>query len=315
MKICPNCRKTYADDGLNFCLEDGTMLTSSAAEAPPTVVMGQPRATDPSVAGSSPLNAMSAQQYSMKPKKSSKIWLWLLGVLGLLVLVCGGGMAALVGYVYTHPGLAEDERPQDSNRSGVFTGNKNGATPSPSPFSSDDVESLDLSAWVKENSLWGNTEFTNGEFIMSSKQKGYYYVLVAPDDGNTTQGATTRVTLRNIGNAASSMGYGLVFHSNPEPLTDDYAFLIDTKRKKFRVVRHLPEKESTVMAWTSSALIKEGANENVLEARDSSGTADLYINGELATSVKTPNAYQNGVPGLYSGDGARIAFKDLQVEK
>lgn len=225
-------------------------------------------------------------------------------------------MAAMIGYFYTHPELADDKTPNSANKSVVTTTNRSNTANSPSPpgTSSDDFDTLDLSEWVKENSLWGNTEFTNGEFVMSSKQKGYYYVLVAPE-GYTTEGATTRVTLRNIDNAPSSMGYGLVFHSNPEPLTDDYAFLIDTKRKKYRVVHHLPEKESTVLAWTSSPLIKEGAAENVLEARDLSGLAELYINGELVTTVKTPNAYKNGVPGLYSGDGARIAFKDLQVKK
>ena len=27
MKICPRCQTTYADDNLNFCLEDGSTLT------------------------------------------------------------------------------------------------------------------------------------------------------------------------------------------------------------------------------------------------------------------------------------------------
>ena len=31
------------------------------------------------------------------PKKSSKAWLWVVGILGLVVLLCGGGFAALVG--------------------------------------------------------------------------------------------------------------------------------------------------------------------------------------------------------------------------
>ncbi|MEP7212164.1 MAG: hypothetical protein ABI791_03770 [Acidobacteriota bacterium] len=325
MKICPNCRRTYADDGLNFCLEDGTMLAFAPAGAPPTVVMGQAPPTDSRTATPvhiAPQNANNTpHQYSMKPKKSSKTWLWVVGILGILVLACGGGIAALVGYVATHPELAENDSPRASNKN-VVVGNKTSAvpsasaspSPSPSPFSSDDFDTLDLSEWVKDNSLWGNTEFTDGEFVMSSKQKGYYYVLVAPE-GYTTEGATTRVTLRNIDNAVSSMGYGLVFHSNPEPLTDDYAFLIDTKRKKYRVVRHQPEKETTILGWTSSPLIKEGTSENILETRDSAGTAELYINGQLATSVKTPNAYKNGVPGLYSGDAARIGFKDLQVKK
>ncbi|MBK8304301.1 MAG: hypothetical protein IPK98_13175 [Chloracidobacterium sp.] len=38
MKICPRCQKTYSDDNLNFCLEDGSVLTQAAAEPPPTMI-------------------------------------------------------------------------------------------------------------------------------------------------------------------------------------------------------------------------------------------------------------------------------------
>src|SRR4051812_31389057 len=48
MKICPRCQKTYTDDNLNFCLEDGTVLTpASAASLPDTLLMGEPRPTQP----------------------------------------------------------------------------------------------------------------------------------------------------------------------------------------------------------------------------------------------------------------------------
>ena len=37
MKICPNCKKTYEDDGINFCLDDGaTLLKKRAAARKPT---------------------------------------------------------------------------------------------------------------------------------------------------------------------------------------------------------------------------------------------------------------------------------------
>jgi hypothetical protein len=111
------------------------------------------------------------------------------------------------------------------------------------------------------------------------------------------------------------MGYGLVFHSNPDPLVDDFAFLINTKTRKYRVVTHKPGKESTVVAWTTSPFIKDGTQENILEARDQADKTDLYINGQLITSVKNAAAYKNGVPGLYSGDAARIAFKNLEIKK
>ncbi len=35
MKQCPRCNKTYSDVNLNFCLEDGELLTEFAREPPP----------------------------------------------------------------------------------------------------------------------------------------------------------------------------------------------------------------------------------------------------------------------------------------
>jgi hypothetical protein len=47
MKICPSCRQTYTDDNLNFCLTDGSFLTSVAGGSEPkTVFMDEPRVTN-----------------------------------------------------------------------------------------------------------------------------------------------------------------------------------------------------------------------------------------------------------------------------
>jgi hypothetical protein len=144
--------------------------------------------------------------------------------------------------------------------------------------------------------------------------KGFYYVLVAPEEYQTEK-ADTRVTLRNVDNMAGTLGYGLIFHSNPTPLQQDYAFLIDTKRKKYRVVHHEPQNEKSVVTWTASPAIKEGSEENVLEARDLNDKIELYINGTMVTSIKNVYGYSGGVPGLYSGDGVKVAFKNLEIRK
>ncbi len=56
MKQCPRCKQTYSDDQLNFCLEDGELLTGFAQEppparyrddSPPTLLMNEPRVTNP----------------------------------------------------------------------------------------------------------------------------------------------------------------------------------------------------------------------------------------------------------------------------
>ena len=325
MKICPRCQRTYTDDNLNFCLDDGVVLQqTSSAEPPATVFMNQPRPTDPGPVAPSQPNVQPSwntapQQYGGPPKKSSKAWIWVLLILGLAVLLCGGGFIGFFAYVATKVDTNTTVANTSSNKI-TFPGNKtttsNTATPTSSPDGRDNVEDIDLSEWVKQSSAYGVTEFTNGEFLMASKQKGYYYVLVSTPD-YSTEGANARVTLRNIDNADSRYGYGLIFHSNPSPLTQDYAFLIETKKKRYRVVRHEPNDEKTIVAWTNSNAIKDGAQENTLEVRDkpSDNKVELYINGQLVNTIPNTYGYKGGVPGLYSGDAAKIAFKNLQIVK
>lgn len=321
MKICPRCQKTYADDNLNFCLEDGSVLQQ--AGPPPTVQipaaqMSQQQMPQQTQGTGPGWNVAPQQQYSMQPpRKSSKVWVWVLLILGLVVLVCGGGFAGLV-----FVGMQQDK--QANTQVNVATTNRNSTSRNTSSNSASDTSTtnsnrtnattVDLGDWVGEESAYGNKSFSNDEFFMSAKQKGFYYVLVAPERYKT-EAADTRVTLRNVDNAASSLGYGLIFHSNPTPLQQDYALLIDTKRKKYRVVRHEPSKESVVVSWTSSPAINEGGASNTLEARDNGDKVDLYINGTMVTSIKNLYGYKGGVAGLYSGDGINVAFKNLEIRK
>ncbi len=319
MKICPRCQKTYVDDNLNFCLEDGSVLAQATAEPPQTVMMNEARPTQPQPQMQSQPAAQPAwntpQQYSMQPpKKSSKTWIWVLAIFGGLILLCGGGFVGFLAYVGSRV-----ENNSANIRTSTTTGNKatnstTSATTTTSSSGRSNLETVDLEGWVKQFSAYGNTEFTNGEFVMSAKKKGFYYVLVAPEEYQTDK-ADTRVTLRNVDNASGSLGYGLILHSNPTPLQQDYAFLIDTKRKKYRVVHHEPQSEKSVVAWTSSPAIKEGSEENVLEARDLDDKIELYINGTMVTSIKNIYGFSGGVPGLYSGDGVKVAFKNLEIRK
>src|SRR5215471_15703719 len=98
MKICPRCQRTYTDDNLNFCLDDGVVLQQAVGqqEPPATVFMNQPPPTDPRVAQQSQPTVQPAwntapQQFGPAPKKSSKAWIWVLLILGLVVIVCGTG--------------------------------------------------------------------------------------------------------------------------------------------------------------------------------------------------------------------------------
>lgn len=331
MKICPRCQKTYLDDNLNFCLEDGSVLsqaTQTMQNPPPTVMIGDPRPTQPQPQfgpPGSPAGWNTPQQYSTQPpKKASKMWVWVLLILGTVFLVCGGGFAGLIflglnaDKTTTEVSPSNTKLPPVANTSSKNTNQSNLASNSPEMVSTASnrrvMESVDLEPWVREFSAYGNTEFTDGEFVMSSKKKNFYYVLVAPEEYQTDD-ADTRVTLRNVDNTGGSLGYGLIFHSDPTPLQQGYAFLIDTKKKKFRVVHHEPQNEKSVVTWTASTAIKEGSEENTLEARDFDDRVDLYINGTMVTSIKNIYGFAGGVPGLYAGDGVKVAFKNLEIRK
>ena len=95
MKVCPRCQKTYSDDNLNFCLDDGTVLTQVQPQTqdsmPETVFMNQPRPTAPRTSfGNEPATQSSwnaaPPPYTAQPKKSSKTWIWVVGILAVLVL-------------------------------------------------------------------------------------------------------------------------------------------------------------------------------------------------------------------------------------
>ena len=107
----------------------------------------------------------------------------------------------------------------------------------------------------------------------------------------------------------------MIFHSNPTPLQQGYAFLIDPKRKKYAVVHHEPQKELTVVKWTASPAINADSAENTLEVRDRDGTIDLYINDTKVNSINNTYGYAGGVAGLYVGNGVTVAFKDLEIRK
>ncbi|MBV9243140.1 MAG: DUF4190 domain-containing protein [Acidobacteria bacterium] len=68
MKQCPRCNQTYTDDTLNFCLNDGELLTMQQPspggfrDDPPTMVIDGARQTDP-ISWSQPQTAQPPAQW------------------------------------------------------------------------------------------------------------------------------------------------------------------------------------------------------------------------------------------------------------
>jgi hypothetical protein len=62
-------------------------------------------------------------------------------------------------------------------------------------------------------------------------------------------------------------------------------------------------------------VINGGSSENILEVRDKGDTLEFYINRQMVKSIQDQYGVRNGVPGLYAGDGVRVAFKNLEIRK
>lgn len=319
MKICPKCGKTYSDSSLNFCLDDGTVLnqpgTDYGSVLPDTVMINQPRQTSnqPYSNKTQDQNWAAPARVNTPEKKGSKTWLWVVGILGGLVLLCGGGLAGLV----VIGSMSETETKWNSNFGTNTSYNNSNRTNSTSNSSAEklpNVTEIDLSAWVQTNSQYGDTEFRGDELFMNAKKNNFYYVLVAPAAYKSSE-ATTKVVLRNVESGNNSLGYGLIINSNPVPLIKDYAFLINTNTLKYRIISHSPGKEKTVINWKNSSAIKSGSQENILEVQDQDGQFKFFINGEMVETLNSSDSYQNGVAGLYVGGKSPIAFSNLEIRK
>lgn len=307
MKICPQCNQTYADDSLNFCLSDGAVLTQatgSMSEPAPTVLINPPRPTNQNAQFENPAGnwGVVTPNAAPTPRPKSRAWLWVLAIFGGLILLCGGGFAGLLFLV-----------PEDQN----FVVNKSSDSNSGSstPKSGNTLKD-DLSTWKPKVDVYGDTEYTNSELVMSAKENDRYYVLVTPKKDFRTENATTRVKARNTTGGATTYGFGLLIHSDSTaPLSKDYSFLIDSESQKYRIARHTDKDEKTVVEWTFSAAIKSGTEENVLEVKDEGGKMSFYVNGDFLTTYVDNYGYKTGVAGLYVSDAVPVAFSGLEVRK
>jgi Tol biopolymer transport system component len=87
MKRCPKCEQTYADETLNFCLEDGEwLLGDPGSDEPETAVLTEEAATKPWVAdtGESPRSTSSAEYLVGEAKRHKAAVL-----AGAVVLIAG----------------------------------------------------------------------------------------------------------------------------------------------------------------------------------------------------------------------------------
>ncbi|HSI88676.1 MAG TPA: DUF4190 domain-containing protein [Pyrinomonadaceae bacterium] len=123
MKRCPQCGQTYTDNDINFCLNDGELLSRTSAgsgsafdDPPPTVMMDPPRATGRFEGATTPLSpyqppgpifgapGTGMASFPRTPDQSLPIVAIALGVASLVFVCCYGGIwlglpAAIVGFL------------------------------------------------------------------------------------------------------------------------------------------------------------------------------------------------------------------------
>lgn len=168
MKRCPTCQRRYADDTLNFCLEDGTTLvqynpstdetlTLDAGEPPPTEILdpalaptiGTQRDAKPAATvrqGARATRREEVQNFehaAAAPPARSTTSVVALTVTATILLLALGGLGAWLllrdtggGTEIARDGGNTDARPTPTNTPDLRNGNMSTPTASPTPTAS-----------------------------------------------------------------------------------------------------------------------------------------------------------------------------------
>jgi hypothetical protein len=336
MKRCPQCNRTYADDALSFCLDDGSPLLSASAPTPSdpsaTVQYPQARGTipqatiafNPAQAPPPPIPPPAWTPMPPAAPEKRSVWPWLLGIGAVLVLmVIGGGILIFVVANITNTNNSNGNSNNSNSRVANRNSNKNTNadetntnTNSRSTLSSftDDFSNR---TWGTGESQYGNIWYQDEAYHMHAT-KGGFIVMYAPDKSDyRDENATVRVGLRSIDGTPPITGYGLVVHGEKKDgKLEDYGFLIyNGDSPKYKIVLHKAGAETKLVDWTSTSTIRTGTSPNQIEVRIRDTKMDFYINGQFATSIVDTESYKRGRVGLYTSDVGEVAFDDLEISK
>ena len=343
MKRCPTCNRTYTDLSLNFCLEDGTPLTTDqpggvdpnatlrypsprdTAEPPPTEIYRPAPSTATPRPAPPPPPPPPQQQWSPTPtqaprKKSNAVW-WILGGFAALVVIGVGLVVMLIALA----SLGSDSNSnnlnantREVNRNANVTANANipnsNASVTPTgPLVDDFTEKK----WNVGNSQFGRMWYENDEYHMSSKDQTFI-VIYAPSDDYSTENATVKVTARSVDGTVPSNGFGLMVHcgySRAKKL-DDYALLIyPSDEPEFEIIMHKDGTQSSLVARTKSAAILPGTSPNNMEIRIKGSELSFYANGQFLTRINDVENNRRGRAGFYTSDVPNVAFDNLEIDR
>jgi hypothetical protein len=231
VKRCPNCNRTFNDDTLSFCLEDGTPLLSERPSPDSEVTLVSPAPATPDdeatkVASPNPqaygqlpgrptwiasqYQAPVQRPYAASPSSQRKTWPWIVAIIA--VLLVGGVVIAAVAIILPqmmHPAT-------NTNRLGPQSSPIPSPTrrPSPSPSVSPSVEESDemptdpdavLTQLTDLEDDWEQAnvdadkdaldEILADEYQSDSQDKKHYLDTITPHPGRTWTFSNTHVQL------------------------------------------------------------------------------------------------------------------------
>lgn len=348
MKSCPACNRTYTDEELLFCLEDGTKLTQASTgfnEAPTafdpnaTLAYSPGRETNPppqnfyrqppQVPQAPAPSSWSPAPYAPSPatahKPNSKTWI-IVAVAGVIVL--GLGIVVLLAIIGRDSvGNTND----NSNR--IAANNSNNANTKPGKTNSTNRNTNTSASTVLKDDFstenWPTGEraygsfYQDGEYHMKGKPKLYVFMFprnnAASDLVNyTTKDATVKVTARSVDGKSPEYGYGLIAHGkvNQKGNLEGYGFLIYTgATPMYEIVRFVDGAPTNMVNWTQSAVIRSGTNSNQIEVRTSGSQLSMYVNGQFLKSITDTANYTEGYVGLYTSETNEVAFDDMEINR
>lgn len=344
MKRCPTCNRTYTDLSLNFCLEDGTPLTSDVpgadpnatirypaardtAEPPPTEVYRPATSPTPRPAPPPPPPPPQPQQWTPTPtqpprKKSNAVW-WILGGLAALVVIGVGLVVMIIALASlnsnTNSNLnANTHENRNANvtaniNTNSNTVNANTTVTRSGPF----IDDFSDKKWSVGVSQYGRMWYDNGEYHMSSKPQTFI-VMYAPSDDYSTENATVKVTARSVDGTVPSAGFGLLVHGgwSKAKRLEDYALLIyPSEQPQYEIIMHKDGNQSSLVTRTASDAIKSGSSPNQLEVRIKGSELSFYANGKLLTKITDSENYKRGRAGFYTSDATEVAFDNLEIDR
>jgi len=340
MKRCPQCNRTYTDDALSFCLDDGSPLLSASgpmSDPGATVQYPQPRDTSPQATiafnpgqaapppPSPPTPPPSWNPMPPSAPQKRSVWPWVLGIGAVLVFMGIGVVILIFAVAKIANNNNNNGNSNNSNKVANRNANKNtNANADETNSNANSRSSLtsftdDFSSktWGTGESQFGNIWYQDEEYHMHAT-KGGFIVMYGPDKPEyKTENATVRVGLRSIDGNPPLTGYGLTVHGEKKDgKLEDYGFLIyNGENPKYKIVLHKAGAETKMVDWTPSTTIRTGTSPNQLEVRIRDLKLDFYINGQFVTSITDEQTYRRGRVGLYTSDVGEVAFDDLEISR